>query len=203
MCLSVGSQLAFEAHFTSAEHAIGLDSISYQGENSSAVIESRQCPVVSCNFENGDCGWRRHGSYSTWAVEEDYSTLNGKKLFRANISESQISRVSTFCLTLKDATTFSFEYAVRSKTLSKLRLLMESNLGIATQATEQLWVSKEGRKQTARLGQLLVSTKTRSESKFLFQSLNTNDWLGLIRKLIEIVFWNLISELFWSLQVPP
>ncbi|XP_055348077.1 uncharacterized protein LOC129595179 [Paramacrobiotus metropolitanus] len=57
VCGKAGAHLILEVAFTLPDSVVAVDDVRYRGENNLAASVPGLCPVVSCHFEDGFCGW--------------------------------------------------------------------------------------------------------------------------------------------------
>ena len=145
LCLSEGAQLVIEAHFTLPDHVIGLDSLVYHGETDPSLAVPGQCPLVSCSFENSDCGWRHTPPDFAWSSELNQGAPDGEHIFSTFFLDGDKARTFTGCLTLSGETEMTFWYLTSSNSRSHVELIVE-NLDDTTQDPIVLWTPDEGKR---------------------------------------------------------
>ena len=129
VCVADGAQIAFEAQFTHPDHVIGLDSIVYHGEADLSLAVPGQCPLVSCNFENGNCGWRHIPPNFAWTNQLNLEAEDGEHVFNAFFFGEDAARAATGCVSLSAATELSFWYFTSSNAWADVRISTQSTGG--------------------------------------------------------------------------
>ncbi|OQV23677.1 putative MAM and LDL-receptor class A domain-containing protein 1 [Hypsibius exemplaris] len=143
ICAAEGSEVIFEAQFTIPElRSIGLDSIVYHGETAATVTIPGQCPIVSCNFESGNCGWRHAAPDFAWSNQPNLFTPDGGHVLTAFFEGTDKARATTGCLSLREPTELTFWYFTSSETQAKVTISTQNHPPPQSPAVVQ-WTSDE------------------------------------------------------------
>jgi hypothetical protein len=131
-----------EVDFSLPDHTVGLDDIIYHGEINQNDARPGQCPIVSCNFEKGNCGWLYVAPNFAWTNSYNEKAPDGLFVLTTWFNGGYPARASTGCLNLKRETEMSFWYSISSQDTSKLRILAGDFNG--TEPYQVLWESDRG-----------------------------------------------------------